>query len=78
MPYHQFQTQWRDAQVRNDVDVIKNALLVAPFIDRRTFLDTVAPVFGWTADVFTARVSRMTAGTILKSLSPELKREGTS
>jgi SPP1 Gp6-like portal protein len=43
----QFNAVWREAALRNGREVIQNALAVAEHIDARTFLELVAPEFGW-------------------------------
>lgn len=43
-------TQWRDAQVRNDGDVIDNALKVADRVGDEEFLHLIAQVYGYDAD----------------------------
>lgn len=42
-----WETIWKPAEVRNDTEVVDNALKIAPVIDRRTVLKEVAPVYGW-------------------------------
>lgn len=43
-------TQWKPAEIRNDVEVIDNALKLADRVDERTFLEEVAKVYRWDAD----------------------------
>lgn len=43
-------TQWKPAEIRNDVEVIDNALKLADRVDERTFLEEVAKVYNWDAD----------------------------
>lgn len=38
---------WKPAEVRNDAQVIANAKLVENWIDQKTRLELVGPVFGW-------------------------------
>ena len=44
--------QWRDAQLRNDDQITKAAVLLAEknLIDQKTALRIVAPIFGWSED----------------------------
>lgn len=45
--YTTLTAKWQPAMLRNDAEVIKNALDVAKQVDQRTFLELVAPVFDW-------------------------------
>lgn len=49
-PYEDVACQWRSAELRNDKEVIENAVALQPFVDERTFLEMVAPVANWTSD----------------------------
>jgi hypothetical protein len=40
---------WDDAQIRNQSEMIDNALKIADRVDERAFLELVAPAFGWDA-----------------------------
>lgn len=42
--------RWKDAQVRNDVDVIANAVAVRDAVGEREFLRLIGTVFGYTDD----------------------------
>lgn len=42
--------RWRDAQVRNDVEVIQNAVAVRDAVGEREFLRLIGGVFGYTDD----------------------------
>jgi hypothetical protein len=44
-----FYAKWKDAEIRNDQMTVDNALKIADRVDERTFLETVAPVYGWDA-----------------------------
>lgn len=46
-------TRWKDAQMRNDSEVIDNALKVADRVGNKEFLRLAAPVFGWDEDRLT-------------------------
>lgn len=46
-PYEHLSARWRPAALRNDAEVIDNALKVADHIDRRTLLQLLAPAFEW-------------------------------
>lgn len=39
--------RWKAAEIRDDAKVIDNAIKVVDQVDERTFLQLVAPVFGW-------------------------------
>ena len=47
--------QWRDAEVRNNAEVIDNAVKLAKagMLDERTLLEAIAPVFAWNSDKIT-------------------------
>lgn len=45
-----WETIWKPAEVRNDVEVVENANKIVDHIDRRTYLETIAPVYGWDAE----------------------------
>jgi hypothetical protein len=50
VPAHErFQAQWGEVELRNDVDVLKEARedFKANLIDHRTYLEIVAPIRGW-------------------------------
>lgn len=49
-PFERVYAQWHSAELRNDIEVVQAAVQLQPFIDRRTFLEMVAPVPGWDAD----------------------------
>jgi hypothetical protein len=42
-----WETIWKPAEVRNDTEVVDNALKIAPVVDRRTVIEEVAPVYNW-------------------------------
>lgn len=52
-------TQWQNPELRNDVEVVENAVKIAPFVDKQTTLEAVAPVFGWDADKIQEILERM-------------------
>lgn len=58
---------WKPAEIRNDTEVIENALKIAPVVDRRTVLDQIAPVYDdWDAkriDTILERLAEETASS---------------
>lgn len=42
-------TTWRSAELRDDTQVVDNALKMAPYVDERTLLSMVASVYGWSS-----------------------------
>jgi hypothetical protein len=45
--YKRFYARWVDAEVRNDTETIKNALMLKDTIGEREFLRLIAPIFKW-------------------------------
>lgn len=46
-PVERWQCRWKDAQTRNDTEVIQNALAVADQVGEMETLRLIAPVYGW-------------------------------
>lgn len=44
-----YYARWKDPEIRNEGTIIDNALKVVDYVDERTFLEMVAPVYGWDA-----------------------------
>lgn len=64
-----WETIWKPAEVRNDTEVVNNANAIVDHIDRRTYLETIAPVYSWDA----ARIDE-----ILKRQSEEVEESNGS
>ena len=44
-----WETVWMPAEIRNDTEVVDNALKIAPIVDSRTVLEEIATVYKWDA-----------------------------
>lgn len=71
-----FDCRWKDAQVRNDAQLIANAVLVADHIGTKWFIKTIAPVFGWTEEEIQQIIDdkETAAGAKMAALGAQLPR----
>jgi hypothetical protein len=56
-------SQWKPAEVRNDTEVVDNAMKIADRIDEETFLELIAAVFGFDAAKIKQILQRKAAET---------------
>lgn len=45
--YKEFTAKWGSSEVRNNTEIIANAILIREFIPREEFYRIIAPVYGW-------------------------------
>lgn len=64
-----FFARWQSAEIRNDTQVVENALKLAEHIDGRTLLSMVAQVFDWDNDKIEAIVKAKEAEAARQSLA---------
>lgn len=71
-----FDCRWEDAQVRNDAQLVANAMLVADLIGDEWTIKTIAPVFGWSEkDIKQILADKeKSAGARMQALGAQLPR----